>query len=454
MEKIKNENIYTNIIVKYLNGNSLKELSKLYNIPFSTLYKTLNKKYNFKQVKIEKQKQKFNENINFIKNIGSDIKHDLKSENTLEFKEWQGVKERYYFLCINCKLEWKYITFDQVKQSNSCLCDKCSNKLVSDNNKIPFVNILEEVKNVNSDIRKYKNLVMKEEDWDRVIDKYWLKCNKCSDWFYKEYRVFIRKNKGTCRDCKGLNINWNIEKVRKYCINVGSAFLSYIWNNVYDKYKFTCTLCGKEIEKSFTKFYSGQTVCTNCAYKIVAMKTSKSHEEYLLELKNKDINIVPIDKYESYNKNIKHICPKCGREDWLVSPANILSKKSRACINCKESIGEEIIAKYLLENKYKFIKQFKFENLKSMKNNNYFLKFDFAIFDKYDNLIYLIEYDGEQHFYPVNFNGISDEKAEKNFKQIQINDKTKNNYCMNNNIKLLRIPYWEFDNIVQILCKY
>lgn len=33
----------------------------------------------------------------------------------------------------------------------------------------------------------------------------------------------------------------------------------------------------------------------------------------------------------------------------------------------------------------------------------------------------------------------------------KIRDTIKNIYCRNNNIDLLRIPYWEFDNIENIL---
>lgn len=39
------------------------------------------------------------------------------------------------------------------------------------------------------------------------------------------------------------------------------------------------------------------------------------------------------------------------------------------------------------------------------------------------------------------------------FKEIQINDKIKNEYCRNNNIKLIRIPYTEIRNINNILKK-
>ena len=75
------------------------------------------------------------------------------------------------------------------------------------------------------------------------------------------------------------------------------------------------------------------------------------------------------------------------------------------------------------------------------------LPFDFYIPD----LNICIEYDGEQHFEPVDFGGKGKEYAEKRFKAQQKRDNIKTEYCKNNNIKLIRIPYWEFDNVENIL---
>ena len=40
------------------------------------------------------------------------------------------------------------------------------------------------------------------------------------------------------------------------------------------------------------------------------------------------------------------------------------------------------------------------------------------------------------------------------FHEIQERDKIKNDYCINNNINLLRIPYWEKQNIETIINNY
>lgn len=73
------------------------------------------------------------------------------------------------------------------------------------------------------------------------------------------------------------------------------------------------------------------------------------------------------------------------------------------------------------------------------------LPFDFAIFKK-DQLISLIEYDGEQHFKPVEIFG-----GEEGFKNQKMRDEVKDAYCIENEIPLLRIAYFDFDRIDEIL---
>ena len=60
--------------------------------------------------------------------------------------------------------------------------------------------------------------------------------------------------------------------------------------------------------------------------------------------------------------------------------------------------------------------------------------------------VFVIEYDGKQHFKPVDIFGGQD-----GFEETQLHDQIKTQYCKDNNIELIRIPYWEKDNIEEIL---
>ena len=63
-----------------------------------------------------------------------------------------------------------------------------------------------------------------------------------------------------------------------------------------------------------------------------------------------------------------------------------------------------------------------------------------------------IEYDGEQHFRPSAFSG-DEKEAQAKFEEDQKRDAIKNKFCKDNEINLVRIPYWEFKNIDSILNK-
>lgn len=70
------------------------------------------------------------------------------------------------------------------------------------------------------------------------------------------------------------------------------------------------------------------------------------------------------------------------------------------------------------------------------------LRFDFAVFDDNDELEFLIEYQGIQHYKPKSvFGGLS------GLQKQQFYDMEKREYCKKNNIKLVLIPYWDENKI-------
>jgi len=109
-----------------------------------------------------------------------------------------------------------------------------------------------------------------------------------------------------------------------------------------------------------------------------------------------------------------------------------------SCPKCSKikSIGENVIRDLLDTMDIKYIEQHSFKDCRSKK----ILKFDFYLPES--NTI--IEYDGIQHFEP-RWN------SEIEFEKLKTNDKIKTEYCLKNNIKLIRIPYTEFKSIEKIL---
>ncbi len=79
------------------------------------------------------------------------------------------------------------------------------------------------------------------------------------------------------------------------------------------------------------------------------------------------------------------------------------------------------------------------------------LRFDFRV-QLDENLYFLIEFDGQQHYQPVKLSqSVSDDVAEFNFMVSQFYDFVKTSYCTLTHIPLLRIPYTDINNIPEII---
>lgn len=112
------------------------------------------------------------------------------------------------------------------------------------------------------------------------------------------------------------------------------------------------------------------------------------------------------------------------------------------CFDTKKFVfskGEKTVEKTLQNLGITYLPQYTFSDCRD-KN---MLPFDFYLPD----INKCIEYDGQHHFYPVAFNGISEEHAKENHMKTMKHDDIKNDYCKNNNIELLRIPYYNFKDI-------
>lgn len=123
----------------------------------------------------------------------------------------------------------------------------------------------------------------------------------------------------------------------------------------------------------------------------------------------------------------------CGNK-CTVRKSQLLDGRAKSC-GCLRSIGEMLIAKILNENNISFKKEVSFLDLKGTKEGN--LYFDFGIYQD-NELKYLIEYNGKQHYEASEFFG-----GEERFLNQQENDKRKVQYCLNKSIPLIIISYKE-----------
>lgn len=108
---------------------------------------------------------------------------------------------------------------------------------------------------------------------------------------------------------------------------------------------------------------------------------------------------------------------------------------------CKAgSLGQQKIRTILEKNNISYQQEYTLKNCKNPATG-YDFRFDFAIFNEDGTLNRLVEYDGQQHF--KSKDGFMSQALE----WTQYKDKIKNQYCQQNNITLIRIPYYNFRKI-------
>ena len=149
-----------------------------------------------------------------------------------------------------------------------------------------------------------------------------------------------------------------------------------------------------------------------------------------------------IKQMPSFNNRSMWLC-ECSCDEHnqkIVSSVHLQEGYVNSCGCLKKSVGEYTIEQILKDNQIIFEKNAHFDNCKFSDTGYY------AYFDFYVNQTYIIEYDGEQHFKPTCF-GIKNLDAIANFNKTKEHDEFKNNYCFNNNIPIIRIPYTHLNEL-------
>lgn len=282
------------------------------------------------------------------------------------------------------------------------------------------------------------------------------KCLKegCSEIFSASWNN-ISRNKG-CPYCKNKKINisnclatknpelakeWHPTKNGELTpYNVSSGCGKIVWWQCDEEHEWETTIASRNY---------GNHSCPFCA----EFYPSKEHN-FLVDhpdcAKEWDYNKnkgKPEDYLSGSEVRVWWKCSKCSNE-WNTRIAD--RHRGCNCPRCKQSKGEIKVENWLKDNNFIFEIQYKIPECK----NQFPLPFDFAIFEDKNKtkLQCLIEYDGLFHYEVARFSK-DENKMLNNLNNQKFRDKIKDDYCLDNNINLIRIPYWEFDNIEDILSK-
>lgn len=247
---------------------------------------------------------------------------------------------------------------------------------------------------------------------------YWLcQCTKCYKYVVKSASILTH----------GIN--------QCNCINDLTNKKFGRWTVLYKTDKRTknrCVLwhcrcdCGNEKDVDSDTLKSGESQSCGCLAKEKASELGKKSRIDLTGQRfGKLVALYPIYAKDKASHTKWHCQCDCGNQ-CDIDMGNLRSHKTQSC-GCTNSRQEENIIKLLVTNNIKFNYQFRFNNMKD------------KVFDFYINNSYIIEYDGQQHFH---YTGIGWDTKE-HFERTRQNDLLKNQYCFENNIPLIRIPFNE-----------
>jgi len=196
------------------------------------------------------------------------------------------------------------------------------------------------------------------------------------------------------------------------------------YKNSQSKVKIICHVHGVFEQKPSNHVFGKGKGCGRCG------KTKKLNLDIFLSTSNKVHNFKYNYKLVKFINVKTKVKIKCPIHNIIFEQTPNHHMKGVGCPICNESQGEKEIRILFERNNIKFKRNKKFKDCKYKK----LLSFDFYLV----NYNICIEYNGKQHYHPIDFFG-----GELLFLEQQQRDQIKRVYCENNNIKLIIIRYDE-----------
>lgn len=267
----------------------------------------------------------------------------------------------------------------------------------------------------------------------------------CGREFERSWHSFCAERMDSCKTCrKGElhNIPLSFYEAEEVTALLGTKILSSKekYHSPNSVLEFRCKDCGNSFTCSFARLWrSRRCRCQKCSATARRLKV----EEFANRLKEVHGDaIVIVGKFTGTMKPVMVTCASC-HHTWFPMAYSLLN--GAGCPKCAATRGERSIALTLKNRHCLYMSEYTFDTC--IGTGGGMCRFDFAVLDSSDqSLLLLIEYDGIQHFEPVEFFG-----GQQGFEYRQANDRIKDSYCKDHGIPLLRISYKQFDQIEQLV---
>lgn len=254
--------------------------------------------------------------------------------------------------------------------------------------------------------------------------------NDCGSVFVRNARRFLENP--VCVPCNAKSESEKRRLVRQSEIVEkfsASFIIEYLTDGEVPRMLATHRECGVSIERSLSKF---DGICAHCSaeerYKNNVMSRLGSDYIFIRFTHRPELSL-------PYQRGVELEHFDCGHV-YETSYSKIM--EGSKCPNCVYSRGESAIKDVLDSLNLTYVREHSFDYLGPKR-------FDFYI----PSLNAAIEYDGEHHYEAIDAWG-----GEEYLESVRQSDALKNDFCDFMGIDLLRIPYWEFDNIDEIVTNF
>lgn len=237
------------------------------------------------------------------------------------------------------------------------------------------------------------------------------------------YRNNIGRVKTLCKYCSP-NPKLNCDEIKQLLCEHSDDFEFMFDDNLIMSGKVLCR-CKKHdyFSEIRVKAILSGAGCIKCQYEKISQSVKLTEEQIAEKVNSSSSNVEYVGGYRHAHERINVRCKKCNII-YDTYPNHI-----RKCPNCETYYNGEIMtSEYLKCRNVYYMTQYSFEDCVYKSR----LKFDFYLPDCNT----CIEYNGRQHYEPVEIFG-----GEQRFEDQQIRDNIKRQYCQNNGIKLIEIPY-------------
>ena len=197
------------------------------------------------------------------------------------------------------------------------------------------------------------------------------------------------------------------------------------------KWKCECE-CGNIVNVETSNLNNGNTKSCGCL-----QKEKASEYNHISLIGQRFGKLVVIKRVE--NNSFNHVCYECQCDcggKTIVDASNLRQGITNSC-GCIKSKGEMVINIWLNNHNINYIPQYSHKDIILQSGRHPF--FDFAIFDKNQNLKCFIEYNGQQHYKASGYGWNNEEQLQIT----QLRDKQKIEQCNKLNIPLYIIKYDE-----------